>query len=1134
MTRLSSPIEAMQPHYDVVVVGSGYGGAIAAARLARAGRRVCVLERGKEFQPGEYPDTQGEALREMQAQTPHGRIGPRTGLYDFHLGHDINVFVGCGLGGTSLVNANVSLRAEPRVFEDPRWPAALRADVGSRLEEGYRRAEAMLKPVPYPDTFPRLPKLAALEKSADALKARCTRPPIAVTFASGVNHAGVEQHACVLCGDCVSGCNHGAKNTVLMNYLPDARRHGAELFTCVSVRRLGRQGGRWQVHYHLLRSGRELFDAPTLCVTADVVVLAAGTLGSTEILLRSRAHGLAVSDQLGRRVTGNGDVLGFGYNTNEVINGVGFGHRPAEGREPVGPCITGLIDLRERPRLEDGMVIEEGAIPGALGAFLPAVLAAAAKLAGRDAGGGFFGEVDAKARELESLFRGPYHGAVRHSQTYLVMSHDDAGGRLSLDEHDRLRLDWPGVGKQPSFERVNERLAEATRPLGGTYVPNPSWSALAAQPLITVHPLGGCVMGDDATQGVVNHKGQIFRGPAGDAVHEGLYVCDGSIIPRPLGVNPLLTISALAERAMSLLAEDRGWVLREEGPAHPPPVAAPSTLGLRFTETMRGFVSLREHDDYRRGAEQGRADGSPCEFTVTIISRDLERLLEGPAHAAAMVGTVTAPALAAAPMTITDGRFHLLPEDPERVGARRMTYRMVLLAPDGRRFFFEGFKSVQNDAGPDVWADTTTLYVTVRDGPDAAAPILAKGVLAIDPANFAWQLTTMEVTNAPDLRARLSGLARFGRFFAGALLDTYGGIVARPAVFDPDAPPRKRRPLRTGPPTVHHVRTADGTSIRVTRYQGGGKGPVMLAHGLGVSSRIFSLDTVETNLVEYLVAHDFDVWLLDSRASIELPGARTRFTADDIATQDYPAAVDLVRRLTGAPSVQVVAHCFGSTTFVMAMLAGLGGVRAAVCSQVATHIVAPPITNLKVGLHLPEVLSALGITSLTAYVDRHADWKDRLFDLGLKAYPVAFEEQCRSPVCRRITFMYAPLYRHGQLNALTHDTLHELFGIANMRAFEHLALMTARGHIVAADGREAYLPHLERLAIPLAFIHGERNECFLPESTALTVEHLARVNGPALYRRHVIPEYGHIDCIVGKDADRDVYPLILAHLNETA
>src|SRR5688500_15235730 len=169
MERLSLPIETIKNHYNIVVIGSGYGGAIAASRLARAGQEVCVLERGKEFQPGEYPDTELEVLREAQTDTPEFHAGSRTGLYDFRVNKDINVFLGCGLGGTSLVNANVSLPPERRVFEDSRWPEALRKDVETLLADGFRRANEMLKPTAYPDDFPSLPKLDALKKSANAM-----------------------------------------------------------------------------------------------------------------------------------------------------------------------------------------------------------------------------------------------------------------------------------------------------------------------------------------------------------------------------------------------------------------------------------------------------------------------------------------------------------------------------------------------------------------------------------------------------------------------------------------------------------------------------------------------------------------------------------------------------------------------------------------------------------------------------------------------------------------------------------------------------------------------------------------------------------------------------------------------------
>ena len=365
-------------------------------------------------------------------------------MFDIRVNDHINVVVGCGLGGTSLINANVSLRAESRVFEDPRWPEEIRRDAATALADAYRHAEAMLRPTPYPEDAPRLPKLEAQAESAAAMKQRFYRPPINVTFTDGVNHVGVQQHRCTLCGDCVSGCNYGAKNTTLMNYLPDAWNHGAEIFSEVNVRHVARDGGRWRIHYQPVQSGREVFGAPPLTVSADVVVLAAGTLGSTEILLRSRERGLPLSHMLGRRFSGNGDVLGFGYNCARPINGVGFGHRQPENMEPVGPCITGIIDVREQPDLEHGLVIEEGVVPGATGSILPGWFAAAARVAGEATAPGPAAE--RAARELASLAGGPYVGAVRNTQTYLIMGHDDTEGRMYL-EKDRLRIAWPRVGE---------------------------------------------------------------------------------------------------------------------------------------------------------------------------------------------------------------------------------------------------------------------------------------------------------------------------------------------------------------------------------------------------------------------------------------------------------------------------------------------------------------------------------------------------------------------------------------------------------------------------------------------------------------------------------------------------------------
>ena len=1128
--------------YDVIVIGSGYGGAIAASRLARAGRRVCLLERGREILTGEFPDTLPEALHEIQVRLPDAHLGSETAMFDIRIQEQQNVVIGCGLGGTSLINANVSLPPTPEVLDDPAWPEEIRTDRDTLLQEGFERATEMLKPVNYPQDYPSLSKLQAHQRSAEQMGASFSRPPINVTFETppdGLNHVGVEQQACTNCGDCVSGCNYGAKNTTQMNYLPDAWNHGAEIFCQASVRYLEKLEQGWRVHYQQVEVGRDRFDAPPLFVDAGLVVLAAGTLGSSEILLRSREHGLALSGRLGHGFTGNGDVLGFGYNCDRPMNGIGFGNREPGELTPVGPCITGLIDLRNAEERRRRMVIEEGSLPGAIGPLLPAALATAAGLLGNDTDSGMLDELREHTRVWESALRGPYHGAVNHTQTYLIMSHDDGAGRICLDG-DRVRIDWPGLGGQENFQHAHERLTQATAALGGTYVENPLWSPLMSNSLVTVHPLGGCGLGTDGAHGVVNHKGQVFSG-TGSEVHEGLYVSDGSVIPISLAVNPLLTICALTERCCALIARDRGWSIDYSLPSAPTREHPPQRSGIRFTETMRGYFDTEaavcdDLQSFRDAEENGRAGGESMSFTLTIAAADLNAMLEQPEHPARITGTVESDALSPEPLTVSAGEFRLFERLPSPPDSRQMRYRMRMHAEDGAEFFFDGFKLIKDDPRSlDLWSDTTTLYVSVYQGTDDTGTLFGKGVLHIRPDDLLRQLTTIEVSNASDWEVRLRATARFGRFFAGVLYESYGGVFYDPGQQRP-RPPRKKRPLRAPAPQIYPLRTEDGVSLRLTRYCGGNKGPVLLVHGLGVASSIFSTDMIDTNLVEYLVANDYDVWLLDYRVSILLPSAADPSNGDQIAHFDYPAAIARIRSETGADSVQAVVHCYGATTFFMAMLAGLEGVRSIVCSQIATDIVIPTATAVKTGLHLPSFLEFLGVDSLTARLP--ADGGSiftRLYDkaLDLNAM-VEAQGRCNNETCHRITFMYASLYRHNRLNDLLHSNLDELFAEANIETLEHLAVMCRAGKLVDVDGNDVYLPHLERLKVPILFISGEDNECYLPESTKRTYDKLCQRFGSEQYRRVAIPGYAHIDCIFGYRADVDVFPLMLSHLEQTA
>jgi cholesterol oxidase len=204
------------------------------------------------------------------------------------------------------------------------------------------------------------------------------------------------------------------------------------------------------------------------------------------------------------------------------------------------------------------MLIADGATPGMLAKVFYAMVSLASKLEGTPTHTNMGGWLKKRERELDTGLRGPYHGSANHTLVYLAMSNDDGNGKMALED-DRIRVAWPNAGKQPIFNKVSDQLLALTKALGGVYTKNPTWTKLFSSKLVSVHPLGGCIMGEDAAQGVVNDKGQVFAGTTGTDVYPGLYVSDGSIIPRPMSINPSLTISALAERNCVYMAQERGW-----------------------------------------------------------------------------------------------------------------------------------------------------------------------------------------------------------------------------------------------------------------------------------------------------------------------------------------------------------------------------------------------------------------------------------------------------------------------------------------------------------------------------------------------------------------------------------------------
>ena len=515
--------------FDAIVIGSGFGGAVCACRLAEAGYRVLVLERGQRWNPTNFP-------RQPDDQWVFDPANPvaRHGWFDIRIFPNMTVVQGAGVGGGSLVYANISIPAKEATFTSG-WPPEI---TFNELKPHYETVGEMLevKAVP-PRQWPERTRL--LKDAADRAGFAGSFEPLelavrfddewhyglpnphAVARSKAVtNIHGVKQGTCVHLGNCDIGCDVAARNTLDLNYLAVAERQHADVRPLHLVTAIAAHAEGYQVSYNRIDGGTMQPGS----ATARLVVVAAGSLGSTELLLRCSARQTLtkLSRRLGAGWSSNGDFLTPAIHPFRRVD-------PSHG-----PTITAAINLLDGGASGQDVFIEDGGFPSIVDNLMRRYAANP--------------PTDPFARTIVESLR-PLLAAnllTDHVMPWFAQARDAADGRLFLQDN-RLALEWDIAKSRETMDavvRMHQGLAQLTQGMALTPL---TWTV--SQDLITPHPLGGCNMGTTADTGVVDHTGEAFG-------HRNLFVADGAIVPKAIGLNPSRTIAALAERIASIIVSE--------------------------------------------------------------------------------------------------------------------------------------------------------------------------------------------------------------------------------------------------------------------------------------------------------------------------------------------------------------------------------------------------------------------------------------------------------------------------------------------------------------------------------------------------------------------------------------------------
>lgn len=571
---------------------------------------------------------------------------------------------------------------------------------------------------------------------------------------------------------------------------------------------------------------------------------------------------------------------------------------------------------------------------------------------------------------------------------------------------------------------------------------------------------------------------------------------------------------------------------------------------IRYREEMRGHVAFGERD-YNQGLARGTREKTSLAFQLGITIEDVDAFIANPHHVAKAEGIVVCDQLGGT-LEVVDGKFMQLERD-DGPRTRLMRYRLALRDRDGRPVTFYGFKEIADDPGPDMWADTSTLFASLHSGhhPDGPIPedtLIARGVLRMNHLDLLLMLTSARISGgSPWARAR-AGL-RFQKHFLGSLHEVYAGKPVHEAPDDFPGLVRQAAALDGHPPGEWHDLTdhpglrrriipfaaRDGRPLTMHHIRGEAepaRGPVLMLHGTGVRGNIFFGTPAPHTVVDAVVAAGYEAWVLNWRGSIDLPPCD--FFLDDAAILDHPAGISLIREETGWDKIKAFVHCQGSTSFTMAALSGLVPEVTTVVSQaVSLHVEFPFLTRVKQTFLTPVARhSGPGVSP---------QWAVRapgVVPTGVARYARLLRRECDDPICGMAQWVNGTgkdvLWKHENLDQASHRWVSREFGYAPYSFHTQIGRSARRGHLVPMSGRPEIPADLTAERLPddarWTLLAGTDNRCFLPSGQQRTAEHF-KAQQPGRHTFVPLAGYSHLDPIFGARAHLNVHPRIVEGLN---